>query len=209
MNVIESLNWRYATKKFDTTRIISQDKINTITQAFNLTATSFGLQPIKLVVINNKKLQTQLVPFTMNQIQVEQASHVLVFCINRVIDKEFVTTYFNLVKKIRQTPDTILKPFEDFLIEDFNNKPQKEIELWATKQAYLAMGNLLTVCALEQIDSCPMEGFSPKDYDTLLKLEQQNLKSVLVMPIGYRAEDDMFSALKKIRKPLIDMVINV
>ena len=110
---------------------------------------------------------------------------------------------------MRDTNDAILTPFKNFLIDDFEGQSQLEIENWATKQAYLIMGNLLTVCAIEGIDACPMEGFSPEKYDDILKLKAQNLKSVLVMPIGYRAEDDMFANLKKVRKELDSSIIEL
>jgi hypothetical protein len=208
-NVIDSLNWRYATKKFDSTKLLSVEKINTIKHAFNLTATSYGLQPVKLVIFSNKKLQERLVKFTMNQIQLSQASHVLVFCIETNIDKEFINNYFNRIKHLRKTPEAILNPFKDFLIDDFEQKTQKQIEDWATKQAYLTMGNLMTVCAFENIDACPMEGFLPEKYDKILQLNKQGLKSVLVMPIGYRANDDMFADFKKVRKELNNSVIEM
>lgn len=209
MDIIESLKWRYATKKFDSNKQIASHKINIIKEAFNLTATSYGLQPIKLLIIEDKALQKKLVPISMGQNQVEQASHVLVFCIDKTIDSAYINDYFDRVKTIRNTPDDILKPFENYLIKDFNSKAQETIENWATKQAYLAMGNLLTVCALEGLDACPMEGFSPHDYDTILDLKDKNLKSVLVMPIGFRAEDDMFAGFKKVRKALSESVIEL
>ena len=209
MNILDSLKFRYATKKFDSNKYVSDDKIELIKQAFNLTATSYGLQPIKLVVIKNKELQKDLVQFSMNQQQVAQASHLLVFCIINTIDKDYITKYFNTVKQIRNTPDNILTPFKEFLVEDFKNKNQQGINDWSSKQAYLAMGNLLTVCAVEEIDACPMEGFSPSDYDRILKLKDHRLSSVLVMPIGYRAEDDMFANFKKVRKELSESVINL
>ncbi len=208
MNIIDQLKWRYATKKFDAEKIIPEEKIQILKQAFNLTATSYGLQPIKLLFIKDKKLQKELVSSSMDQEQVAQASHVMVFCINTVIDSNYIIDYFNRIKTIRKTPDEILNPFKAFLIEDFQSKPSDEIQDWATKQAYLAMGNLLTVCALEEIDACPMEGFSPIDYDAKLYLKQKELTSVLVMPIGYRANDDMFSEFKKVRKPLKDSIID-
>ncbi|MCB0463782.1 MAG: NAD(P)H-dependent oxidoreductase [Flavobacteriaceae bacterium] len=205
--VIDSLKWRYATKKFDSTKLLSVEKIDTIKHAFNLTATSYGLQPVKLVIFSNKKLQERLVKYTMDQIQLSQASHVLVFCIETNIDKEFIGNYFNRVKQVRNTSEAILNPFKDFLINDFEQKTQKQIEDWATKQAYLTMGNLMTVCAFENIDACPMEGFLPEKYDEILQLNKQGLKSVLVMPIGYRANDDMFADFKKVRKELNNSVI--
>lgn len=209
MNIVDSLKWRYATKKFDSNKILPEEKINVIKDAFNLTATSYGLQPVKLIIIKNKDLQQELVEFSMNQKQVAQASHVLVFCIERNIDKKYIENYFDRVKYIRNTEEEILKPFKEYLIGDFKKQTKKEIRDWGTKQAYLTMGNLLTVCALEEIDACPMEGFLPKKYDKILKLKKQGLRSVLVMPIGYRAEDDMFSGFKKVRKELKDSVIEL
>ena len=209
MNIIKKLQWRYATKKFDAKKSISTEKLNILKEAFNLTATSYGLQPIKLVVINDKVLQANLVKHSMNQEQVEQASHLLVFCIDTNVDENYIEAYFNRVKTIRNTPDEILNPFKNFLLEDFKEKPKKTIERWAINQAYLAMGNLLTVCAIEDIDGCPMEGFNPKEYDNLLKLEEKGLHSVLVMPIGYRAADDMFADLKKVRKNVNESVFEL
>jgi len=209
MDIIKQLQWRYATKKFDAEKQVSEDKLHIIKTAFNLTATSYGLQPIKLVILKDKKLQSELVDCSMNQEQVRQASHVLVFCIETNIDKDYIETYFNRVKTIRNTPDKILNSFKEFLIEDFTNKHQDEIYDWATKQAYLAMGNLLTVCALEGIDACPMEGFSPEKYDALLNLKDKGLSSVLVMPIGYRSEDDFFANLKKVRKTIAESTLEL
>lgn len=207
MKIIEKLNWRYATKLFDSTTILTEDKIQTLTEAFNLTATSYGLQPIKLMVIQNKELQQELTLHAMNQKQVGQASHLLVICIQTEINKHFVKEYFDRVYAIRKTPKDILKPFENFLIEDFENKSQKDIEVWATNQAYLALGNLMTVCAMEGIDACPMEGFDAAKYDEVLHLKEKGLKSVLIMPIGYRSKDDMFADLKKVRKEMAESVI--
>ena len=209
MNVIEQLQWRYATKAFDPAKLISDEKLQVLKEAFNLTATSYGLQPIKLVVFSDKELQTKLIPDTMNQKQIAEASHVLVFCIETVVDEEFVLEYFNRVHTIRNTPKSILKPFQDFLISDFEKKPQELIEDWATNQAYLAMGNILTVCALEGIDSCPMEGFKSDSYDEILGLKKRGLKSVLLLPIGYRADDDMFADFKKVRKTISESIIEL
>lgn len=209
MSVIDHLNWRYATKAFDINKKVAPEKLDVIKQAFNLTATSYGLQPIKLVIVSNKELQNQMVSAAMNQKQIEQASHVLVFCIQTHVDENFVTEYFNRVSLIRKTPKEVLKPFQDFLIDDFEKKSQEMIESWAVKQAYLAMGNLLTVCAIEGIDACPMEGFIPETCDNLLGLRDKGLKSVLLLPIGYRAEDDMFADFKKVRRHIADSIIEL
>jgi len=209
MDIVEKLQWRYATKKFDKNKKLSAAKIDVLKKAFNLTATSYGLQPIKLLIIENQKIKNDLVQYSWGQKQVSDASHVLVFCIESVINKAYIKEYYDRVKSIRNTPDEILQKYEDFLIEDFNKKSVEEIHDWATKQAYLAMGNLLTVCALAEIDACPMEGFMPGEYNKVLGLDERGLKSVLVMPIGFRADDDIFADMKKVRKDIAESVISL
>ncbi len=209
MNIIESLRWRYATKKFDSNRILPKEKVDILTEAFNLTATSYGLQPLKLVVIKDKELQKELTQHSWNQQQVADASHVLVFCIENTIGEDYITKYFDNVKVTRNTSEEILKPFKEHLVDSFKGKPSEEISIWATKQVYLAMGNLLTVCAMEEIDACPMEGFIPEKYNEILSLNDLGLSSVLVLPVGYRAKDDMFSDFKKVRRSISDTVITM
>lgn len=207
--ILEDLSWRYATKQFDRSKKLSQEKIEVLKNAFNLTATSFGLQPVRLLVISDQELKDTLVQHSMGQKQVGDASHLLVFCIEKKVDTTYVKTYFDRVKAIRNTEEEILQPFQEYLMGHFKNKESTEVDLWAAKQAYLAMGNLLTVCAIEKIDACPMEGFDPFQYDAVLGLKEKSLQSVLVMPVGYRSQEDFFSELKKVRKPLSDAVIEM
>ena len=209
MESVKALKWRYATKKFDSEKLLSAEKVEVLKRAFNLTATSYGLQPLKLVVIQNKDLQGRLMEASYNQKQVGTASHVLVICIEQEIGKPFIENYFRYVKDIRNTPDDILHPFRESLIGDFENKPIDEIRIWATHQAYLVLGTLLTVCAVEEIDSCPMEGFEPDKYDKILELNKYNLQSVLALPVGYRSNDDFFAELKKVRRPLDETIIEL
>lgn len=205
---IHDLQWRYATKKFDPSKKLSEGQINILKESFNLTATSYGLQPIKLLVIENETVKKDLVSLTMHQKQVQDASHVLIFCVVTDMDADYITHYFERVQKTRGTSKTILAPFRDILIREFEQKDTEAIFAWAKNQAYLAMGNLLTVCANEKIDSCPIEGFEPESYDAYLKLEEKGLRSVLVMPVGYRAEDDFFADMKKVRREITDSVID-
>ncbi|QNM85934.1 NAD(P)H-dependent oxidoreductase [Polaribacter pectinis] len=209
MNTIQSLEWRYAVKKFDTEKTLSQEQINTLKEAFNLTATSYGLQPLKLLIIKNKDIQKELVAHSWNQPQVLEASHLLVICIPKEYTALEVEKYFELVKKIRNTPDAIIKPFKEFLTAEISSKKQEELLIWNKNQAYLALGNLLTVCALEKIDSCPMEGFIPEKYDEVLNLNNQNLTSVLVLPVGFRADDCYMKDLAKVRKNLTETVLEI
>jgi nitroreductase len=207
MNSIENLQWRYAVKKFDEHKYLSNEQVETLKEAFNLTATSYGLQPIKLVIVQNKELQQQLVEHSWNQQQVAQASHLLIFCIDTRLTENDVEKYFERVQDIRETPDEIINPFRDYLKTLISSKTVEDLTSWAKNQAYLAMGNLLTVCANERIDSCPMEGFVPQKYDEVLDLISKNLNSVLVLPVGFRAEDDFMKDQKKVRKSLDEIVI--
>jgi nitroreductase len=209
MHILDSLKWRYATKKFDANRFLTTSQLDTLKEAFNLTATSYGLQPIRLVVIQNKEIQEKLVPHSWNQRQVVDASHLFVICIEKTIDTAYIESYFDRVKAIRNTPDEILAPFKEFMTNSFKDKTQEELDTWASKQAYIALGNLLTVCGVEEIDACPMEGFTPEKYDEILGLQAHGLSSVLVLPVGYRAEDDMFADLKKVRKTVSESIIEM
>ena len=209
MNSIKNLEWRYATKKFDAEKLLSNSQINILKEAFNLTATSYGLQPVKMVVIKNKEIQNQLVAHSWNQQQIAQASHVLVLCIPEKYTEKDIENYFSLVKNTRNTPDQILNPFKEMLTSSIATKSQDELRIWNKNQAYIALGNLMTVAANEQIDSCPMEGFTPEKYDEILNLKEHNLTSVLVLPVGFRAEDDFMKDLKKVRRETSEIVIEI
>ena len=209
MESVNALKWRYAAKKFDANKLLPAEKIEILKRAFNLTATSYGLQPLKLVLVQNKEVQEKLMKASYNQKQVSTASHVLVICIEKTVDKSFIENYFKTVQEVRNTPDDILHPFRESLVGSFEKKPTDEIKIWATHQAYLVLGTLLTVCAVEEIDSCPMEGFDPGKYNEILELDDYGLEAVLALPVGYRAEDDFFASLKKVRRPLEETVIEL
>jgi len=209
MNILNSLEWRYATKKFDPSKKLSDQQIETLKKAFNLTATSFGLQPLKLVVIQNKELQEKFVEASYFQRQVADASHLLVLCIENNTTTDDIKAYFDLEIKTRGTSEEVVSTFRDQLIGMYKNKSVEEIQLSAKHQAYITLGNLMTVCAVEKIDACPMEGFVPDKVDELLNLNALNLKSVLLLPVGFRAEDDVMNGLKKVRKPLSETVLEI
>jgi len=209
MNIINSLEWRYATKKFNPSKKLSNQQINTLKTAFNLTPTSFGLQPVKMIVICDKELQEKFVEHSYYQRQVADASHLLVLCIEDDTTSEDINTYFDLEKKVRNIDETVIADFRKQLIGMYENKSIEEKQLSAIYQAYLILGNLMTVCALEKIDACPLEGFIPEKIDALLNLKEQNLKSVLLLPVGFRADDDIMSEMKKVRKPLNETIIEI
>ena len=209
MNLIKSLKWRYATKVFDNNKIIDAVLVDKIKQGFNLSASSYGLQPVKLVLLKNKKIQNELFSISMNQKQILDASHLAIFCINVNIDSDYIEEYFKRIKKIRKTDESVLSSYRNNLISIFSKMSQIDIEVWATKQAYLAMGNLLAVCADLKVDTCPMEGFDSLAYDEYFNLNKKGLKSVLIMPMGYRSSQDILSKLEKVRKPISESIINI
>ena len=155
----------------------------------------------------DQELKDKLFEHSFNQIQVKTASHVLVICIENTVDKDFINHNFELQKEIRNATDEVLNPFREFLIKNFKEKSDQNIKDWAVNQAYLALGNLLNTCAAEKIDACPMEGFENKAYDDILNLKQKGISSALVLPIGYRAQDDKFADFKKVRRPQKETII--
>lgn len=209
MDIIKSLKWRYATKKFDSTKKLSEEKLTILKEAFNLTATSFGIQTIKLLIVDDVDIKNAVVPIAFGQNQVLEASHLLAICIDDNILDSDVDAYFDNVKDIRNTPETILSPYRENLKVMMRDMTKKERQEWSIKQAYIALGNLMTVCAIERIDSCPMEGFDTKRFDVLLRLKERNLKSVLLLPVGYRHETDMFAGFKKVRKQMHGTVLEL
>lgn len=209
MNIIQSLEWRYATKKFDPSKKLNNQQLNTLQEAFNLTATSYGLQTVALVVVDNKELREAILPNAYNQRQVVDASHLLVICYPDTYNQNDVATYFESVEQIRKTPSEILAPFKNYLMDDIAKKSLEEKHDMFVKQAYITLGNLLTVCAVEKIDACPMEGFKNNAIDEILNLQQYNLKSALLLPVGFRAADDFMAKEKKVRKKLEDIIITL
>jgi len=178
-------------------------------KAFNLTATSFGLQPLKMLVIENTSLKNRLLPYAFNQQQISTCSHLLVLCIDTEITGDTIDARFDLEKEIRGTSEDIVGGFRNQLKDMFANKSVEDIEKSCIHQAYITIGNLMTVCAIEKIDACPMEGFLPHKFDEELNLTDKNLRSVLLLPVGFRAEDDVMSSMKKVRKSVADTVIEI
>lgn len=207
--IINSLKWRYACKKFDADRKLSPDQVDTLTQAFNLTATSFGLQPLKMLVIKGDQIKESLLPHAYYQPQITSCSHLFVICIDTAFDENSIDAYFDLEKNIRGTSEEIIGKFRNQLKSIYKNKTKEQIDTSAIYQAYISIGTLMTVCAEQEIDSCPMEGFNPVKFDEVLELDKLNLRSVLLLPVGFRAKDDIMSSMKKVRKPLSDVIINL
>jgi nitroreductase len=206
MKLLDDLQWRYATKKFDPNKVVPEETVTGLLQAANLAATSYGLQPLKFVLVRNQELQNHLVASSYGQNQVADASHIIVIAIRKDIDADYVSGYVDYTESEREIDPGALDQFKSVIIGFLSRMSDEEKSTWAAKQAYIALGFLLTACSAARIDACPMEGFVPSEYNEALGLTDLNLSACVVVPIGYRAEDDKYSSLKKIRRPLEEMV---
>jgi len=207
--IIQDLKWRYAVKKFDNTKKLPEEKINLLKEAFNLTPTSFGLQPIKLVVVTNDNLKKQLQEFAYNQVQVSTCSHLLIICRQTDFGDKDIERFIELNIQVMPEKKEYFIEYGKILKKRFANKTASEISQWASDQAFIALGNLTTVCAVEKIDSCPMTGFEPDKFNEILNLKDFGLSAVALLPVGYRAKDDKHQFDPKIRKPQAEVVIEI
>ncbi len=205
MSLIQSLKWRYATKKFDTKKSIAAEDMQVILEAIQLTATSYGLQPYKVLNITNKTLRQQMQAASWGQTQVVDASDVLVFCAYTEITSDMIDTYVERKATIQNIPPKNLEGYSDFMKSKILEKSPEELIDWNAKQIYIALGNLLAICGELEIDACPMEGFEPEKYDEMLGLKEKGLTAVLVCPIGYRSAEDFTQHSPKVRKPLTEL----
>ena len=205
MSLIQSLKWRYATKKFDTTKSIAPEDMQVILEAIQLTATSYGLQPYKVFNIANKELRQQMQVASWGQAQVVDASDVLVFCAYTEITSDMVDNYVQRKATTQNIPIKNLAGYSDFMKSKIQEKSPEELIDWNARQIYIALGNLLAVCGELEIDACPMEGFEPEKYDKMLGLKEKGLTAILVCPIGYRSAEDFTQHSPKVRKPLAEL----
>ena len=207
MSLIAALRWRYATKKFDPDKIIPEPIVDALLEMGNLSATSYGLQPFQFIVIRNQELQDRLVASSYGQQQVADASHVIVIATRTDVDESYIRDYVGRVEITRELPKGELSSYGIVVAGAIGQMSDESRQQWAAKQAYLTLGTLLAACASLEIDSCPMEGFVPEEYSELLELNSKNLHATIVLPIGYRADDDAAQHLTKVRKPLPEMII--
>ncbi|WP_374035201.1 NAD(P)H-dependent oxidoreductase [Bdellovibrio bacteriovorus] len=195
----DALEWRYATKKFDATKKISDADWTTLRNSLTLAPSSYGVQPWKFLVIENPEVRNQLKPVSWNQTQVTDASHYVVFLYKEKMDADFVQKFINRVAEVRSAPLEALDGYKNMLIENLVKAPEEKIRIWSQRQAYIAMGFLLQTAALLKIDATPMEGFDPAAYDKILGLEGTGWKSVATVALGYRHQEDALQNQKKVR----------
>lgn len=199
-SLLAQLNWRYATKKFDPTRKIAPDVWSALEQSLLLTPSSFGLQPWKFLVITDQAVRQKLVPVSWNQTQPADCSHHVVFAVRKAVGEADIDHFIDRVVEVRGVPREGLKGYRD-IMAGFAATAKKEgwVREWAIRQAYIAIGNFMTCAAVLGVDTCPMEGIQPPDYDRILGLAGTEFETVVACAAGYRAAEDKYASVPKVR----------
>ena len=210
MSLIDTLNWRYACKNMDTEKPVEEEKVERILEAIRLTATSSGLQQYELLVITNKEIQAKLQAIAWNQSQVTAASHVIVFAAWDNYTEERINMMFDLTNEIRGFKNDGWEAYRQMLLSTYPARDAEANYQHAARQAYVALGTALIAAAMEGVDATPMEGFDPAAADEILGLRELGLRSVVLLPLGYRKEEgDWLVNLKKVRRPMEDFVTRI
>ncbi len=208
--LLKALQWRYATKVFDPTKKIPADVWLTLEQALVLTPTSYGLQPYRFLVIQDPAKRAELLPHSWNQKQVVDASHFVVFTARTRMTGADVDKLIRRISDVRKIPAESLNFYRDLMLGDVVNGPRGKVaHEWAARQAYIALGNLMTCAAVLGVDACPMEGLNPTEYDRVLGLKGGDYATVVACALGYRAANDKYANLAKVRYETADLVAKV
>ena len=201
MKLIENLKWRYATKKYDTTKKVSEDDLQQIKEAIRLSPSSYGLQAFKILDIKDKDIREKLKLASYWQPQITEASHLLVFCGYADVNDGHIDEYLNLKADTQGFDVELLKEFRNFM-KVFIEGRKSGKQVWTAKQTYIALSNAIAACAELKIDSTPMEGFESEKYNEILGLSSKGLKADVLLAIGYRSDEDKTKYDVKIRKPM-------
>ncbi|MGA9211673.1 NAD(P)H-dependent oxidoreductase [Kaistella sp.] len=201
MNYLDALNKRYSVKKFDPKKAVSSDALYHILEAARLSASSLGLQPYRLIIVQSPEMKEKLIPAFYNPSQISTCSHLIVIVSKNNIGNEYIGNYFSHISETREVPLESLNPFRDSISKHIQHLDPKEVMIWADKQSYIVLGNLMFAAALENVDTCPMEGFKQDLIEEILGLNPEKEKVSVTLALGFRAEDDAFQTMKKVRKP--------
>ncbi|MFV8359872.1 NAD(P)H-dependent oxidoreductase [Flavobacterium sp. LS1P3] len=206
---LENQNWRYATKKFDATKKITIEDLNTLKEAIRLSSSSYGLQPYKVIIVENPELRANIQPAAWGQSQITEASHLIIFANETKLDEVAIDEYIKNISLTRNTPIEALAGYGDFMKSKITSLTPEEKNIWTAKQTYLALGNLLNVAAELKIDATPMEGFVPTQVNEILGLDKLGLNATLIATLGYRHDEDATQHYKKVRKSNEDLFITL
>ena len=209
MQLLENLKWRYATKKMDASKKVSEKNIDYIKEAVQLSASSYGLQPYKILEIKNLELREELKLFSWNQSQITDASHLFLFCNYLNVSEENVDSLIQLKSEINKIDIDKISGYGDFVKGKLKEKSETEMFHWTAKQTYIALSNAMNACAELKIDCTPMEGFENHDYNQKLGLTEKGLNACVVLAIGYRDNEDSSQNSKKVRKYIDKIFENI
>ena len=208
--LLDKMQWRYAAKKMDAAKVVPQDKVEHIIEAARLAPTSSGLQPFEIIVVTNKDIRTKIQAAAHNQAQITEGSHLLVFAAWNTYTAERINHMFDLTNAERGGTNEGWENYRQMLLKNYPARDAQVNFEHAARQAYIALGTSLIAAAFEEVDSTPMEGFDPKSVDDVLGLGAKGLRSVALMPLGYRLKgQDWLETLKKIRRPVSEFVTEV
>ena len=208
--IIEKLNWRYAVKKFDSSKKIPTTDWETLAESLRLAPSSYGLQPWKFLLIKNTDIRKKLTALSWNQSQIEDCSHFVVFTVKTKLDEAHIQKYIERLAEVRKMDVAQLEGFKKGATGDLVKGPRSAtINYWAQRQSYIAMGFLMETAALLNIDTCALEGLDPKGYDKVLNLEGTGYETVAAVAIGYRHQDDKYQHLPKVRFEMKDILTEI
>ena len=201
MELIKNLKWRYAIKKY-TDELVTEDKIDQIIEAINLTASSCGIQPYRLLVITNSEVRQRLAEGSFNA-QIQDSSHLLVFAGLNTITSEYIADYVVMMEEQRNLESGALNGLKDMLIVYFSPQTPEQNAIWSDKQAYIGLGTALIAAAELKVDATPMEGFDPKLFEDVLGLSEKGLHASVIISLGYRdTSNDYLASMQKVRIPI-------
>ena len=206
---LENQNWRYATKKFDATKKISHQDLDILKKAIQLSTSSYGLQPYKVIIVENPEVRAKIQPVAWGQSQIVEASHLLVFANEINFGDAGIDAYAKNIVNTRGIAAESIRGFVDLMKANITSLPEEARNIWTAKQTYLALGNLLNAAAELKIDVTPMEGFIPEQVNDILGLNALGLNACLLATIGYRDEKDAAQYYPKVRKPTEDLFITI
>jgi nitroreductase len=206
---LENQNWRYATKKFDATKKITTEDLNTLKEAIRLSTSSYGLQPYKIIIVENPELRAQLQVAAYGQAQVVDASHLIVFANEMNFGEEGIVNFSKNMSETRGIPLESIQGYVEYMKSNIVTLSEETRNIWSAKQTYLALGNLLNVAAELKIDTTPMEGFVPAQVNEILGLDKLGLNATLLATLGYRHDEDATQHYKKVRKSNEELFITL
>lgn len=207
MELLDKLQWRYATKGFDKERKLGPEQVNNLLQAADLAPSSYGLQPFALALVESDEVKKKLSPAAFNQPQVTEASHLFIFAVRTDLSEKDVDEFVDRIVETRGISKEDVADYEATMKGSIKKRTPEQRFNWAARQAYISLGVLLSAAAIQDIDACPMEGFSNQQFDEILRLKEKGFSSVAMVAAGYRSPEDASQHYKKVRKSLDEFAI--